>query len=219
VTTANRPGASIPAGRSQSAWAIFLVSTALGLAIDLWSKYAAFKHIAAAPVIVDRQEVLAASNINQLIPFHESVVVVPSLLEFTLVLNPGAVFGIGAGKRWFFVVFTLFAVSLATWLFAKKTSAKDRWAHFAFAMVVSGGLGNLYDRVKFACVRDFIHPLPGVRMPFGLKWPSGSDELWPYVSNVADAFLLIGIGILIIYTWKRPEELPREAKASPSPDA
>ncbi|MEM9374339.1 MAG: signal peptidase II, partial [Planctomycetota bacterium] len=144
---------------------------------------------------------------------------VTNLLEFTLVLNPGAVFGIGAGKRWFFVVFTVFAVGLASWLFATRTSARDRWAHFAFAMVVSGGLGNLYDRVRFACVRDFIHPLPGVPLPFGIKWPSGSAELWPYVSNVADAFLIIGIVILIVHTWRRPEaSTPPSDASEPSPE-
>lgn len=208
-----RPDTLVPAGRSLVAWAIFTVLTLAGLVIDLWSKHLAFARVADTPVIVDRVEVLSASNINQLLPFHEPVVVVPRLLEFTLVLNPGAVFGIGAGKRWFFIVFTMLAVSLATWLFAKKTSARDRWAHIAFAMVVSGGLGNLYDRVLFACVRDFIHPLPGMKLPFGIRWPSGSDEVWPYVSNVADAFLLVGIGILIVYTWRSPME--REPAQSP----
>lgn len=198
------PNAPKTAGQSPRAWALFLFATITGLIIDLVSKYLAFARVADTPVIVDREEVMSASNINQLIPYHEPVTVIPRLLDFTLVLNPGAVFGIGAGKRWFFVIFTMFAVGLATWLFARKTGARDRWAHLAFALVVSGGLGNLYDRVKFACVRDFIHPLPGMKLPFGITWPSGSDEVWPYVSNIADAFLLIGIGILIVYTWRQP---------------
>jgi len=205
VTAPDAPG---HAGRHPKAWAWFLVATTAGLVIDLWSKHLAFLHIADTRVIVDRQEVMAASNINQLIPYHEPVTVIPRLLDFTLVLNPGAVFGIGAGKRWFFVVFTMLAVGLATWLFAFKTSARDRWAHIAFSLVVSGGLGNLYDRVVFACVRDFIHPLPGMKLPFGIRWPSGSDEVWPYVSNIADAFLLVGIGILIVYTWRQPAPEP-----------
>lgn len=194
-----------PAGRSAKAWILFLTATALGLAADLWSKSAAFARVADTPVVIRRSDVLSTDVLGRLIPPHDPVVVVPNLLELTLVLNPGAVFGIGAGKRWFFVVFTVCAVSLATWLFAKRTATKDWWAHLAFALVVSGGLGNLYDRVLFACVRDFLHPLPGVKLPFGLRWPSGSPEVWPYVSNVADAFLLIGIALLVIYTWRKPE--------------
>lgn len=192
------------AGRSPRAWFWFLGVTVVGLVADLWSKYAAFARVAETPVVLRREDVLSTSRLSDLIPPHDPIVVVPNLLDFVLVLNPGAVFGIGAGKRWFFVVFTVFAVGLATWLFAKKTLARDRWAHLAFALVVAGGLGNLYDRVLYACVRDFIHPLPGVRLPFGWRWPGGSNELWPYVSNVADAFLLIGIGLLVVYSWRTP---------------
>lgn len=205
-----------PAGKSPGAWALFIAAGVLGLVIDLWSKYAAFRHIADTPVVLDREEVLGARQLGNLLPHHEPVVVVPSVLELTLVLNPGAVFGIGAGKRWFFVLFTIFAVVLATWLFAKKTAARDWWAHLAFALVVSGGLGNLYDRVKYACVRDFLHPLPGVQLPFGLAWPGGSTELWPYVSNIADAFLLIGIGLLVIYSWRTPPKPRAGGKDEPA---
>lgn len=203
------------AGRSPRAWAVFLITSLVGLIADLWSKAAAFGHIADTPVVLRREDVVGAQALGRLIPPHDPIVVVPNLLEFTLVLNPGAVFGIGAGKRWFFVVFTLAAVGLATWLFARKTLARDTWAHLAFALVVAGGLGNLYDRVVFACVRDFIHPLPGVRLPFGVRWPNGSPEVWPYVSNVADAFLLVGIGLLVIYSWRKPppESAPESAKA------
>lgn len=205
---------SNPAGRSPTAWALFIAATVAGLVADLWSKSAAFRLIADTPVVLRREDVLSAQNLGRLIPPHDPVTVVPGVLDLTLVLNPGAVFGIGAGKRWFFVAFTLFAVSLATWLFAKKTAARERWAHLAFALVVSGGLGNLYDRVRFACVRDFIHPLPGIKLPFGIHWPGGSDELWPYVSNIADAFLLVGIAVLVIYSWRKPE---RPAQTDPKP--
>lgn len=195
---------------------MFLGTVILGLAADLWSKSAAFAHIAPVPVTINREAVLSTGSLGRLIPPHDPVVVIPHILELTLVLNPGAVFGIGAGKRWFFVAFTVFAVTLATWIFARKTRARDRWAHIAFALVVAGGLGNLYDRVRFACVRDFLHPLPGVRLPFGLAWPGGSREVWPYVSNIADAFLLIGIAVLVIHTWRAPTPTDRVDNPSPA---
>ena len=70
-------------------------------------------------------------------------------------------------------------------------------------LLISGGLGNLYDRIVFACVRDFLHPLPGVYLPFGWQMPfSGGRELWPYVSNIADLWLLVGIGMLMWYLWR-----------------
>ncbi len=194
-----------PPAKSRRAWSILIVTTLVGLVLDLWSKSFAFASVAGYPVIVEREDVLSVPDLGMLIPPHEPRTVIPSVLEFTLVLNPGAVFGIGAGKRWFFVIFTVIACIVAVTLFLKWTRARDWVAHAGFGLIIAGGLGNLYDRLVFACVRDFIHPLPGVQLPFGLKWPGGSSEVWPYVSNVADAFLIIGIMMLMYHAWRMPE--------------
>jgi len=193
--------------RSGRAWLVLLLAMGAGLATDLASKWLAFERIAGAAVVVSREHVLEAQGkglpLGVLVPRHEPVHVVPGLLELTLVLNPGAVFGIGAGKRWFFVAFTLGALAVALWMFAKWTRPRDAWAHAGLGLLISGGLGNLYDRVQYACVRDFIHPLPGLRMPFGWRMPlTGQTEIWPYVSNLADLWLLIGIGILLVHLWR-----------------
>lgn len=172
-----------------------------GLAIDLWSKYWAFDTLADRPVVIDKAMVLAGRH-HELIPPNVTRVIVPSLLEFKLVLNVGAVFGAGEGKRWLFIAVTVFAVFFGLFLFGYWTRAKDRLAHVAIGLLLAGGLGNLYDRWTYGCVRDFIHPFPGVHLPFGLRWPGGDVELWPYVSNVADKFLLIGIVILLWHAWR-----------------
>ncbi len=192
--------------RSKRAWIWLIGTLVFGVITDLVSKSLAFAKITDLPVHIDRDQVLSEPNLGNLIPYHDAVVVIPKLLEFTLVLNLGAVFGIGAGQRWFFIIFTLIAIVVALVLFAKWTKPKDWTAHAGFGLIISGGIGNLYDRLVFGCVRDFIHPLPGMKLPFGLTWPGGgSDEVWPYVSNVADLYLLIGIGLLLIYTWRQPD--------------
>jgi signal peptidase II len=176
----------------------------LGLALDLGSKEWAFRRVAATPVVIDRLEVLRTSQPADQIPLHNPVVVVPSVLEFTLVANRGAVFGLGAGQRAFFIAFTMIALALGVWLFCVWTRPREYVAHVAIGLLLAGGLGNLYDRAMYACVRDFIHPLPRVRLPFGWSWPWGGNEIWPYVSNVADLFLIIGIGILVIRALRDP---------------
>ncbi len=191
--------------RSVRAWVILVGTSVFGLIADLWSKSYAFAHVAGQPVVIRREDVLGAQDLWRLIPPHEPVGVIDGLLEFTLVLNPGAVFGIGAGQRWFFVVFTVIAVVIALVLFVRWTRSKDWVAHAGFGLIIAGGIGNLYDRLVFACVRDFIHPFPGVPLPFGLKWPGGNGELWPYVSNVADAFLILGIVMLMFHAWRMPD--------------
>lgn len=210
--------------RSRRAWAALLVTTALGLITDLASKYIAFASIADNPVRVDRDQVIAVkqqgASLGLLIPPHEPVRAIPGLLDFTLVLNPGAVFGIGAGKRWFFVAFTCVALAVSAWMFARWTRARDTWAHVGLGLLVSGGLGNLYDRLVYACVRDFIHPLPGARFPFNWRNPlTGQRELWPYVSNLADLYLLVGILILLAVLWRRDRAMQKHAKPTTAPSA
>jgi signal peptidase II len=213
VPAAPPAGPPPPQGPHRSAvdrnsWLRLGIVAIAALAIDLVSKWLAFRTIAGRPVAIDREQVLAVwsqgRSLGVLIPDHRPVTIIPYLLDFSLVLNPGAVFGMGAGMRWFFVVFTIGALSLALWMFAKWTSARDRIAHIAIGLLIAGGLGNLYDRIVYACVRDFLHPLPGLRWPFGSQ-----REIWPYVSNVADLWLLVGIGILMWYLWRNGDEKSR----------
>lgn len=194
--------------RSPRAWARLIIIAVAALALDLGSKAIAFATIAGRPVEVRRADVLAVwsqgRSLGVLIPDHRPVTIVPHVLEFSLVLNPGAVFGMGAGMRWFFVVFTVAALGLALWMFGTWTRARDALAHVALGLLIAGGLGNLYDRIFYASVRDFIHPLPGVEI--------AGREVWPYVSNVADLWLLIGIGLLMWFLWRSGE--PKKKPAS-----
>jgi signal peptidase II len=137
------------------------------------------------------------------------------VLEFKLVLNVGAVFGAGPGKRALFIGVTVFAVLFGVFLFGWWTGPRDRMAHVGIGLLLAGGLGNLYDRLVYACVRDFIHPLPGVRLPFGWRYPSGEDQVWPYVSNVADKWLLIGIAILLVHAWRMGGQEHKKGPATP----
>ncbi len=213
-----------PAGRSALAWVLLVAVTLAALGTDLWSKSVAFEQVAGRPVVLDRQQVIAASasprGPGAVIPLHDPVEAVPGLLDFTLVLNRGAVFGIAAGQRWVFVAFTLGAVGFALFGFSRWTHRRQWVVHTAIGLVLGGGLGNLYDRLMYACVRDFLHPLPGVQMPFGLKWPGGNPELWPYVSNIADLYLIVGIAVLVIHVWRSPQDHspPADGVVDPKPD-
>lgn len=201
------------AGHSPRAWVVLLAVVAFGLITDLGSKWLAFEKIAGHPVHIDRAEVLehGPGRLSELLPAHQPVTVVPRVLDLSLVLNPGAVFGIGPGKRWFFVAFTVGAMVAGVALFAKGTRARQTASHVAIGLLVAGGLGNLYDRLVFGCVRDFLHPLPGVNYPFGIKMPWSGEQVWPYVSNIADLWLIVGIGMLVVILW-RSDKAPAASK-------
>jgi len=203
------------AGRCPRVIALFVAMIALGLAADLATKWGAFRYIDDQPFVVNRGAVLRVladdpSRIMTLVPEHKAVHAIPGVLDLRLVLNAGAVFGTGQGRRWMFIGFTSVILVIAVVAFFRWTRANERWTHFALAMVISGGVGNLYDRIMLGCVRDFIHPLPGVKFPFGLL---GGREVWPYVSNVADALLLIGIAILTVKLWR--SDSGKGAKSEP----
>lgn len=186
---------------SPRAWILLLLVTAVGLTLDLWSKDWAFRTVAGTPVELVREDVLAGKIV---IPYHSPQVVLEGFLEFTLVLNPGAIFGVGEGQRAVFIAVTLFAIGFGLWIFKYWTRPGDWLAHVGIGLLLSGGVGNLYDRVVYGRVRDFIHPLPHRLLPMGWHWPGGahSDELWPYVSNVADKLLLLGIVLLFVHAWR-----------------
>lgn len=211
-----------PAGGSVRAWVFLIVATLLLLGADLATKSLAFRHIADHPVRIEKSRVVEVMRqdprmLQVLVPEHPAVTVVPRVLELKLVLNAGAVFGAGSGRRWFFVGFTMVALGFAGYMFARWTGRRDWVTHLALALIIAGGLGNLYDRIVFACVRDFLHPLPGVMLPFGWRWPiGGGREVWPYVSNVADAFLLIGIGVALVRLVAQDRREARAAREATS---
>ncbi len=193
----------LPARRSPRAWAILLIVLGLSLSLDLWSKQAAFQSVAGSPVTLERSQLIAERGADP-IPPHQGISVLPwDLLDFRLVLNSGAVFGLGAHQRWFFVLFSIAAIGVAVWIFGWRTDRRATWLHIGISLILAGAIGNLWDRLTIGRVRDFLYMLPGWKLPFGLTWPGGNPEVWPWIFNVADVSLLAGMGIVLVYlTWE-----------------
>jgi signal peptidase II len=201
------------AWRSPRAWIILIIVTLIGFSTDIITKTWAFNTITEKPVVLERELLLSNPQWTP-IPIHQGIVAIPGkLLNFRLVLNDGAVFGIGSQQRVFFILFTFVALGIAGWIFAKHTSAKNTIAHIALGLVLGGGLGNLYDRVFIGRVRDFMHMFPDRHLPFGWSWPGTNSELFPWIFNIGDVLLLTGMGLLMIFFWKQPTH--QNAKVPP----
>jgi len=69
------------------------------------------------------------------------------------------------------------------------------WRAICFGMVIGGALGNLYDRLRFQFVIDFLDFYLG-----SCHWPT---------FNMADTFICIGVGILVLLAYKA-EKLSQE---------
>ncbi len=202
-TTASPTQTHCRAWRSPLAWLVLMGVLASGLSLDLSLKHWSFTRV--APTEFRGGQII--------IPSHAPVRVIPGVLNLHLVKNEGAVFGIGANQRMFFVVFTIGALAAALLVFARWTGRGASLAHVAIGLILAGGLGNLYDRLRFSVVRDFMHMLPGWMLPWGWHWPGGSTEIFPWVFNVADVMLLFGMGMLMLHI-NRAEKRRKLANAA-----
>jgi len=201
---------------------ILFLSILIGVLIaDLLTKSLAFQYVAGQPVL------LTPDNIDDpaTIPAHEAIPIVPHVLSLKLTLNTGAVFGLGKGQRTAFILISLIAIAVISYVFL-KSAARDWVGHIAWALILAGALGNLYDRVFYAAVRDMLWLFPGIKLPFGWRWPSGAgefapwtpntgpDEVYPWIFNIADVALVIGVGFIILLSF-RGEEGSRAKRPGP----
>ena len=130
------------------------------------------------------------------IPVGESVNFIPGVFRFTHVKNPGAAFGILENNRWVFILISLVAVA-AMIAYLVKYRPKNGWLYVPLCMIAGGGLGNMIDRLFYyeegssfgnGLVVDFLDFCAFPR-------------LWHWVFNVADAFVVVGAGILFVYLF------------------
>jgi len=126
--------------------------------------------------------------------YGNPVAVMP-LFNFTLLHNTGAAFSFLAGaagwQRWFFVILAL-VVSVMLTLWLRKLERHETWSAVAFALILGGALGNVYDRVVHGYVIDFLH----------FYWQN-----WHFPAfNLADTAITIGAAMIILDTFRKPSD-------------
>ncbi len=115
----------------------------------------------------------------------ESVDVIPGVLRFTYVQNDGAAFGSLDDQRWIFMILSSVAiVGILVYMFWKKPQEKLVLA--SLILIVSGGIGNMIDRIRLEYVIDFID---------FCAFP----KIWMWVFNIADSCVCIGAGLLMLW--------------------
>lgn len=111
-------------------------------------------------------------------------------INLTYLENRGAAFGILQDKRILFVILTISIVLYLIYYFVKNIKKNPTILNIAMAMIISGAIGNFYDRLFQAYVVDFIE-FSFVNFP---------------VFNVADIFVTVGCGLMIIYIMLHGEK-------------
>ena len=136
------------------------------------------------------------------IPLYESIDVIPGVFRFTYIRNDGAAFGMLDDARWVFMLLSTVAiVGVLAYLFVKKPQSKLLCISLAF--MVGGGVGNMIDRICLGYVIDFLD---------FCAFP----KLWMWNFNVADSFVVVGAGMLMLWMLI---DLVREIKAEKAQNA
>ncbi len=120
-----------------------------------------------------------------------AIVVIPRVFRLTHVFNEGAAFSLFADSstpqrvRWALVSFSLLA-SLAILVVLVRMGRRFSLTTFSWALILGGAVGNLYDRIRFGSVIDFLE-VHIVRY----HWPD---------FNLADSAIVIGACLLVLDT-------------------
>lgn len=127
--------------------------------------------------------------VNDFLGLTESITVINNFFYITNVHNLGAAWSLFSGQRILLIVIGIAALFfIFRWINDFKNNNKNIWA---FSLLISGLLGNLFDRIIYGYVRDF------------LDFRFGSYN-YP-VFNLADTFIFCGVIVLILAIIKGEE--------------
>ena len=105
-------------------------------------------------------------------------------LNITLIWNEGIAFGLFSfNQDYFYNLLTLIILFVVFFVLMMSIKSKGK-QKYALLMILGGALGNLYDRVFFRAVPDFIDFHVG--------------EFHWFVFNVADIFICLGVFFMIL---------------------
>lgn len=139
---------------------------------------------------------------------YDSFAIVPGIFNIVHTQNSGAAFGLFADASPTIRFLVLIVASLAMmgilgqmlWQATERVAAASSTLRLALTLVLGGAIGNLYDRLRFDRVTDFLQVFLGT-----YEWPS---------FNVADSAICVGATLLAIdFVWgRRPQ--PAEVRTS-----
>ena len=142
---------------------LFLALGAAGLALDQWLK----------------------AYVTANIPLGQAQSLLPGVVELRTVHNYGAAWSSFSGSRWLLVAVTIIIVIFVTVLLVRRV-VRHPLGVAACCLVISGGLGNIIDRVRLGYVVDMFNLL-------FINYP---------VFNVADILVVCGAVLgCIYYLW------------------
>jgi signal peptidase II len=146
-----------------------------------------FLYLAIIVFVLDR---ITKIIVTKILLSSESLPVIHRIFSITLVKNTGSAFGFLPQATKFFVWFSILAIIIIV-IFLFRLKKKDFFVKFSLALIMGGALGNLFDRLAFGYVIDFL-----------------DFKIWP-VFNLADFSISVGCLLLLFKMFTSPKELKK----------
>ena len=126
----------------------------------------------------------------------ESIPIIKNVLHITYTTNDGAAFGMmdGPGQRWIFIIVSTVAI-LAFAVYLYLGHAENMLYGTALSLVVSGGIGNMIDRLG---IGFYVNPETGMGEVIDFIDFCAFPKIWSAIFNIADSFVCIGAGMLVL---------------------
>lgn len=115
--------------------------------------------------------------------FFKAETIIP-FLKITHIKNFGAALGVLSSSRWILIAITAAFIIYFLYLIIIK-KIKSKLFVLSAAFIVGGGISNLFDRVLYGYVVDYL-----------------SVSFFPPVCNLADYFISAGVILLGLYIFK-----------------
>jgi signal peptidase II len=149
----------------------------------LMNRWRLFSIIVGVGLLADQATKL---YVDKVMTLHQSIPVIDGLFSFTYLRNRGAAFSFLSDVSWrlpFFIAVTLIA-AVVILVAMKKMREDQKLAQTSLAMIFSGAVGNLIDRVRLGEVIDFLD----------VYWRT---HHWP-AFNVADSLICVGVALVAV---------------------
>ena len=125
-------------------------------------------------------------QITKVILIGRNITIIPNILNFTYTENTGVAFGIGSSNLILIIISNIVVLGIIIKFIKERKEQVNFSILFSLVLILSGGIGNLIDRIVKGYVIDFI-----------------DVNLFNFPNfNVADISIIIGIGILLIVIIK-----------------
>lgn len=159
-------------------------------------EYIIYSAVIIVGIFLDQLTKFLTSSFMEL---YESIPIIKDVIHITYIQNTGAAFGMMKDSRWvFMIVSSVMIVVLSLYLYLGH--AESRLYGISIAMIVSGGIGNMIDRLALGYVVDMID---FTLIDFA-------------VFNGADSFVCVGAGLLILALILDIVKESKDAKAGES---